>query len=248
MNQERSVGLSKFTWKENMKFVLISWLGAWFIRVWLWTVRVEIIKPPEYHEYVSGHRGKKNAVFGFWHRHIFMMIHPFRKFKNVAVMISRSRDGEYVARAAERLGYLSVRGSSSRGGRSALRELIRFMTEGDPGKFCVTPMDGPRGPARKLKKGLLYVAKASGSVFVPISCSGTRVFTLKKTWDKTMLPLPFSKVVIEFHPPFTIPADLTDEGMAAAAREIEDALNALTDKLDEKCGYVPMEKEGDGAS
>ncbi len=58
-----------------------------------------------------------------------------------------------------------------------------------------------------------------------------------------MLPLPFSKVVIEFHPPIPIPADLTDEGMEATAREIEDTLNALTDRLDEKCGYVPGERE-----
>lgn len=230
--------MSTFTWKENIKFSLVSILGTWIIRVWLSTVRVEILTPTLYDEYVFGNQGKKNAIIGFWHCHILLLIHFFHKMKNVAVMVSQSRDGEYMARVAERLGYIAVRGSSSRGGRNALRKLIRFMKDGKPGKFCATPMDGPCGPARKLKKGLLHVAKASGSVFIPISCSGTRVFTLKKTWDKIMLPMPFSKVVIEFHTPIPISADLTDGEMVALATEMEEKLNALTDKLDWKCGHV----------
>ena len=228
----------KLSWTQRVKFGLVSWFGAWLVRIWFATIRVEMLHQELYETYVEHYRGKENAIAVFWHRNILMLMHFFRKTENVAILVSQSRDGEYIARVLQRLGYQTIRGSSSRGGRSALRGLIRYMQSGKPGTFCGTPVDGPRGPARRMKKGLLLVAKASGVVLAPIACSGTRVFTFKKAWDQTMLPLPFSKVVVDFHTPVAVPPDAGSEEMDAITQQVEDILNQMSDRLDHRCGYV----------
>ena len=107
--------------------------------------------------------------------------------KNACTLISRSKDGDFTARVAELFGYDVIRGSSSKGGHEALMGMVDYMNR-EPAKICGTPMDGPRGPARIMKKGMLVLAKETDSWFIPMACSGTRVITFHKAWNKTIIP------------------------------------------------------------
>ncbi len=230
--------MAKTTWKRKLALVVIPTVAYWVIRIWFGTVRVRILDRDIYEEYFLGTDRTDNVVAGSWHRHAVFFFYFFRRLKNRVIMVSRSKDGEFTARIARRLGYECVRGSSTRGGHDALRAMIDYMNQGGPKRFCGTAVDGPQGPARKLKKGLLVAAKETGAVFLPMACSGTRVFTFSKAWDKTIIPKPFSKMVITFGRPFKIPHDISEEDLEELRRKTEGLLNELTDKVDEICGYT----------
>lgn len=221
---------------------IISWALTAVVRLWFGTVRVELLKRTRFEQYARD-PATGNVVAGVWHRNAIFLFYFFRTLGPRGVMISRSRDGDIVANVAHRFGYTTMRGSSSRGGTRALQQMIAYMKETQEKRVCGTPVDGPRGPARIVKKGMLAVAKEAGVLFVPIACSGTRVLTFNKAWDKTMIPLPFSKMVIDFGEPFHIPPDAADAQMEILRRRAEKTLNDLTDNLDRICGYsLPMHR------
>jgi lysophospholipid acyltransferase (LPLAT)-like uncharacterized protein len=111
------------------------------------------------------------------------------------------------------------------------------MKEPGPSRFCGTAVDGPQGPPRQLKKGLLLAAKKTGAYFIPMACSGTRVISFTKAWDKTIIPLPFSKIVMAFDRPFIIPPDISREDFDTLFERTENVLNELTDTVDKLAGY-----------
>lgn len=222
---------------ERLKISLLSLLASWFVRLWFGTVRVKIINRPIYEEYFLSNNDKGNIVVASWHRHAVFLFYFFRNIKNGVAMVSRSKDGELVARVGKRFGYDSVRGSSSKGGGEALLAMINYMNKGGAPKFCGTAVDGPRGPARILKKGMLVLAKETGSYFIPAACSGTKVITFHKAWDKTIIPYPFSAVVMEFHDPFIIPKDISEEELENLRVRTEKIFNKITDNVDKIAGY-----------
>lgn len=218
----------------EVKSALITLLA----RLWFGTVRVRILNRSIYEDYFrSAHTG--NVVAGSWHRHAIFLFYFFRDLGRRGIMISRSLDGEMTAGIARRFGYTPIRGSSSRGGTAALQEMVRFMAAPGPKRLCGTAVDGPRGPARVLKKGMLALAKESGAWFVPMACSADRVWTFPRAWDRTILPKPFSRVLIDFGQPFRVPADLSGEGLEALRKQTENSLNRLTDRVDRLCGRPP---------
>ena len=222
--------------KNQVTSNFIAWMLTIAVRIWFGTVRVELMNRDRYEsclmDPVTG-----NIVAGAWHRNAIFLFYFFRTVGPRGIMISRSKDGDVVANVAKRFGYATMRGSSSRGGSQALRQMIAYLKETNEKRLCGTPVDGPRGPARIMKKGMLAVAKETGSLFVPIACSGTRVLTFHKAWDKTMIPLPFSKIVIDFGEPFHIPPDADDAEMESIRHRTEQTLNEMTDHLDRICGY-----------
>jgi hypothetical protein len=111
------------------------------------------------------------------------------------------------------------------------------MKTGPHGKICSTPVDGPHGPARKLKKGMLVLAKETGAFFIPMACSGKGIITFSKAWDQTILPLPFSEVFLDFHLPFKILSNLSESELEEWRVKVEDILNQLTDRVDRIAGY-----------
>jgi hypothetical protein len=229
--------IKDLTFMERIKISVISWVALWLVRLWFGTVRVEIINRKVYEEYFINNKHKGNVVIASWHRHAIFLFYFFRNIENGVGMVSRSKDGEIVARVGKRFGYEFVRGSSSKGGGEALLDMIEFMNKGGSPKFCGTAVDGPRGPARILKKGMLVLAKETGSYFIPIASSGTKVITFPKAWDKTIIPYPFSRVVIEFHDPLIIPKDISDEELEILRIKTEKILNDLTDNVDKIAGY-----------
>lgn len=226
----------RFSWKERLKIELTAFFAVNLVRLWFGTVRVEVLNKPVYEKYFKDiHTG--SVVAGSWHRHAVFLFYFFRKLGPRGIMISRSRDGELTAAVARHLGYTPVRGSSSKGGVEALSAMVEYMKDKSEKRLCGTAVDGPRGPARKMKKGMAAVAKESGSWFIPMACSGTRVITFSRAWDKTIIPKPFSRVVIDFGEPVRIPKDASEEEFGRICEEIEDELNRLTDKADRICGY-----------
>ncbi len=205
--------------------------------MWFGTVRVELFNRERFEKFALD-PASGNIVAGAWHRNAVFLFYFFRTLGPRGVMISRSKDGDIVAHVARRFGYTTMRGSSSKGGARALQEMIAYMKETHEKRLCGTPVDGPRGPARIVKKGMLAVAKEAGVLFVPIACSGTRVLTFHKAWDKSMIPLPFGKMIIDFGEPFRIAVDADDADMEIMRLRAEQSLNDMTDNLDRICGYT----------
>jgi lysophospholipid acyltransferase (LPLAT)-like uncharacterized protein len=225
----------------------ISWGITVLVRLWFSTVRVEVLNRERF-ERITQDPTTGNFVGGVWHRNAIFLFFFFRTLGPRGLMISRSKDGEVIARIARRFGYTTMRGSSSKGGSSALKQMIQYMKATHEKRLCGTPLDGPRGPARIMKKGMLVLAKATGAKFCPIACSGTRVLTFHKAWDKTMIPLPFSKMVIDFGETFTIAPNADDAELENLRRRIEHVLNEMTDNLDRICGYAQPGERGKSAT
>lgn len=137
-----------------------------------------------------------------WHKDLLFALDFFRRRKKIVVMVSRSKDGELVARALERMGYKTVRGSSSAGGREALTELTDLLRQGWGSAIIA---DGPRGPARVSKIGPVLAARNSG---VPMLLWGVHAkpAIILKNWDQTMIPKPFATVYLSYGGPIYVPA------------------------------------------
>ncbi len=226
-----------YSLKQRAKAATISFLASWLARLWFATVRVSIVNRDVYDRHFRQTGGPHHVVGASWHRHAICLFCFFRNLGNGLIMISPSLDGEIAARAAARFGYTTVRGSSSRGGSQALQRMIAVMNAGPKKFICGTAVDGPQGPARRLKKGMVVVAKQTGAPFVPVACSGDRLITFPKAWDRTIIPQPFSRMTVAFGEPVAIPPDLPDHAFEALCGKLEDELNRLTDQVDRICGY-----------
>jgi lysophospholipid acyltransferase (LPLAT)-like uncharacterized protein len=151
------------------------------------------------------------------------------------MMISQSKDGEILAQYASGFGVVPVRGSSGKGGRDALEQMRLYLQGG--GKACATVLDGPRGPAYVAKKGMIYLAKLTGAPLIPSIWSANRTITLRNSWDKTVLPLPWSRVYVAFGEPILIPTDSSSKDLERYRRLVEERLNTMMAEVDRRCGY-----------
>ena len=131
------------------------------------------------------------AVYAFWHRCLLACAWRFRN-RGVAILISRSFDGELIARTVERLGFIAVRGSSSRDAMSGLRNLHRAYLAGH---YCAITADGPRGPAMVAKPGVTQLAQLAGATVSAFYVHPERAWQLR-SWDRFLIPKPFSRVTV----------------------------------------------------
>jgi len=165
--------------------------------------------------------GGAPILYAFWHAQMlsFLALH---RDEQVAVVISEHRDGEIIARAAERFGCTTIRGSSSRGAVSALRAMERGLAEGR--EVVVTP-DGPRGPAEHFAQGALVAAHRADVPVVLAAAATNREWRLT-TWDRFSIPKPFATIVVAYSPPFRVTA-LTARDAAREAAVFQDRLVSL---------------------
>lgn len=178
-------------------------------------------------------RADSSALLGAtWHRNILIGAAVYRDL-GYTVPISRSRDGDLIAAVVVRLGWAPPpRGSSSRGAAAVLRETIRRIHEG---ATVAVLCDGPRGPARKAKLGAVSAAGATGCPVTPLVCSARPCFRFP-SWDGTLLPWPFARVVVRWGDPISVPGEFADGEHERANQRLEGCLNELTDELDERLG------------
>jgi lysophospholipid acyltransferase (LPLAT)-like uncharacterized protein len=169
------------------------------------------------------------VVFAFWHGQLLALEFVHRG-EGIQVLSSWHRDGEISARLMTSLGYGVVRGSSTRGSARGLMLMLRRAKEGHD--LAVTP-DGPRGPARTVKRGTFYLSEKSGSLIVPVGVGTSRAFRLG-SWDSFMIPHPFARVGIVYGRPFAPDPGVSFEEKARHLAERLDALSLAAEDL--ACG------------
>ncbi|MHC4822045.1 MAG: lysophospholipid acyltransferase family protein [Planctomycetota bacterium] len=187
-----------------------------------WRVRLE----PE--DFAKRVRGGEPAVFTIWHNGMLVPTYLLRGGRH-AVMISRHSDGEVIARIVERLGFTTVRGSSTRGGATALQGAVQVLKDGVGAAF--TP-DGPRGPARKAQPGAVFAASRSGVPITPVGIGVRSAWTMK-SWDRFRIPKPFTVVSLVEGDPIEVPPDIEGEEMERYQRILEEAIDAADARAQE---------------
>jgi len=212
-----SAGSRLFLW-------LVEHLGPLLISVWFATIRLRWAAEPCPG---SAPRPRKSVIFVFWHQRLLCFVYSHRG-QGGYVLVSRSRDGEIIARLLAGLGFAPVRGSSRRGGMEAMRALLE--RAGDGRDIGITP-DGPQGPGKVFKGGAVYLASRSGLPVVPLAVSYRRFFALPN-WDAFQLPWPFTQAVVRAGVPIQVPPELDAAGLEAWRARLEAELSGLTEDTD----------------
>ncbi|MFU8768810.1 MAG: lysophospholipid acyltransferase family protein [Desulfotignum sp.] len=167
-------------------------------------------------------------IYASWHQRFFPGILFFSSRKPIAIIISKSLDGEMIARVVRSLGWHPVRGSSSRGGRQAMAEIREL---GKTGCKLGHVVDGPRGPFGVVKPGLIRIAQFTGQPIVPAITSAQKKWTFN-SWDRFMVPKPFSRVIIRFADPIHIPSQMSPLQFEQQRRAVEKHLAGLYAETD----------------
>jgi len=209
---------------ETLQILGAEFLGTAFLQALGLTLRFRVSHGEHYQ---ALRQAGQPLIFVTWHARLLPLTYLHRQ-QGVVALVSEHRDGEYIARVMRRIGFGTARGSSSRGGSRALRELVHAARAGHD--LAITP-DGPRGPARKLKVGALTVARLTGSPLVPVSAGGARVWRAS-SWDRFMVPKPFAAIQVKYGPPVKVARSASPEELEDQRVRLEAALNRLTDEVD----------------
>lgn len=183
-------------------------------------------------------------ILAFWHGRLLMMPYCWRRGAPLKTLISHHADGRLIAETIRRFGLDSIAGSTSRGGGTAFRALMRELREGRCAGF--TP-DGPRGPRMRASLGTVQAAKLSGAPIIPCTYAVSRRIVLN-SWDRFVLALPFSRGVIMWGAPIMVPRDADDAALERARQRLEDEMIALCRRADATCGVSPIEPAALGAT
>jgi len=164
-------------------------------------------------------------IWAFWHNRILLMPYLYERFcprRRMLMLVSRSRDGEFITRIMNRFGIDGARGSSSRGGSDALRELLRELERPQARDIGITP-DGPRGPRAKVQDGVLALAASSGRSIYPVTTQASRFWELP-SWDRFQIPYPGAICRVVIGPEVAAPKNLEPSELDRVRRELERAL------------------------
>lgn len=201
-------------------------LVAWLLRALGATWRIEIVGDHPLRP------GASPVIGGLWHEGLLVAAYLYRD-RDIVVMVSRSRDGDWIDAVLARLGYArSARGSSSRGGPGALRAQIARVQEGRSGALLC---DGPRGPARVAKPGGVMLAQRAGRPLLAAAL-GARPCWRFGSWDRSILPLPFARIVCAFGEPFDVPPEGGRDAVEDATRRLQLDLERLDALVAERLG------------
>ena len=180
------------------------------------------------------HANGGNFIAAFWHSRLLMMVFLYRGPK-MHVLVSAHRDGDILAGVLSNLGLGTVRGSSRRGGATALAEMARLL---ESGRDLGNAADGPKGPVRIAKPGTAWLALQTGRPVLPVAFSASRAFRLR-TWDRFLVPRPFSRGVWVIGDPIR-PRE--GEEIESLRRRIEAAIDEVTDRADDLAGLRDGER------
>lgn len=173
------------------------------------------------------HEEGRQVVAAFWHGRLLMMPLAYPKIP-WAIMVSRHPDGEYITRVAERFGIRVIRGSTRRGGRSAFFGMVRAYRQGC--HLAITP-DGPTGPKEEVKRGTIDLARLTGAPIVPAAFGASRGKFLR-SWDRFLIPYPFSRMVFVCGEPIWLRSDASPEDLEKARVLLEERLRQVTAAAD----------------
>lgn len=209
-----------------MKQSIAACAGAALLRALFATLRIRVHDPSGFRANPPG----RPVIFAFWHNRILAITAAFlchypRGRRGVLVLTSASKDGMWLGALADRLGMGSVRGSSSRRGAAAMRELMEKVEQGHD--IAITP-DGPRGPRYELGPGMIYLAQKAAIPIIPVHARFGNCWRLR-TWDGFCIPKPFSAVDVTIDAPEDVPADLSGKEFGDERLRIESLLRAPAD-------------------
>ncbi len=198
--------------------------GYRLLQLWARTLRFTIDDRAQ----LIGQRPDRRYIGALWHNRLLLFPFVLRRYlpqRRGAALISTSRDGEILAGLVERFGFEVVRGSSSRKGASAIRQLAEVIARGQD--VVITP-DGPRGPAYELGQGIVYLAQQSGAQVVPVNLEFSSCWRIK-SWDRFILPKPFSEVQVILGPPHRVASTATDEEFERERVRLQEAMLTLVE-------------------
>ena len=219
--------------------VTASFVAAAYFRFVYWTSRWERVNLETPAAFI---REGRPFIAPFWHGRLAMMPFAWPGGGDLHILISRHRDGALITETMKRFGMKAIRGSSEReagerdkGGREALQAMLRKLKAG--AQIGFTP-DGPRGPRMRASDGLAALARLSGAAVIPVACAVRRRRILG-SWDRMILPLPFTRGVLMWGEPIAVPPGARGEELEKARLTIENAITALTREADIRCGADP---------
>lgn len=194
------------------------------------TCRIKVVQGGEVFREIV--RQKKSVVFSFWHNRIFFLSYFLYRYCHqkglpLSVLISQSGDGDLIAGVVHGMKGRTVRGSTSKGGFSAIKGLLRSVKDN---YAVVTTPDGPRGPKYKFQSGTLYIASMGKIPIVPISCSFEKAWVFR-SWDNFMVPKPFSKVHVSIGESIHLDSDLTESKISGYQKKMETTMINLSSEF-----------------
>jgi len=170
-------------------------------------------------------------ILTFWHEHLFVMtrylVHLGREGVRVTYLISPSQDGEFAVRMLAVVGGRAVRGSATRSGVQAMHRLYRAVAR-DRASPVLIP-DGPQGPRGRCKPGAVMLGSLSGAWILPLACAAGRGWRLR-TWDRLLLPMPFTRVVVAVGEPYTLASGLESDAIERERTALESRLQELGER------------------
>jgi lysophospholipid acyltransferase (LPLAT)-like uncharacterized protein len=204
---------------------IAAFLGAGLIRLIGMTWRIRVV---DEHYLDAARRLSPSVIYAVWHGRMLALSYSHRNRK-IHVLASEHRDGELMGQTIRFLGFGHVRGSSTRGGARAVRELVGKLRSGfDLGML----VDGPKGPRHVFKSGPLEIARLSGCAIIPLAVGSRRHWSLS-SWDAFHIPKPFTNVLIRYGPPIAVEASAPAEVVEAKRLEAERILRTVTEDTDE---------------
>jgi lysophospholipid acyltransferase (LPLAT)-like uncharacterized protein len=215
---EPESGPRRFTLRQRIVLSLIIWAGYWVIRLIGPTLRVCISREEGAQQTVD----QRPLIVSLWHACLIPATYVCRDI-GVRVMSSYSYDGEYMGRIIRRFGFVAVKGSSSRNAVRALLGLRRALEQGWTVAFT---LDGPRGPRYQVKPGPVALARSAGVPLSTFHMAVERAWVLN-TWDRLMIPKPFSRVLMRFGKMIPVPGCATDEDLERYQAELQASLDRV---------------------
>jgi len=210
--------LRRFSLRQRIALRIISGVGYWFIRLIGPTLRVAV----SFEEGAQETLEQRPLIASFWHSCMIPSAYIFRDM-GIRVMSSISYDGECMARVICKFGFVAVRGSSSRNAVRALLGLRRALEDGWTVAFT---LDGPRGPRHKVKPGPVALARASGLALTTFHAAVDKAWALN-SWDRLLIPLPFSRVLVRVGKLISVPVDASDEDLERYTAELQTTLDRV---------------------
>ena len=214
----------------RVSVVVVPRLYVALSRVWFATCRVRI----EGKEHLQAGLAGGTIIAAFWHYSMLYIFYNLRAL-SAAIMVSASKDGEYIARVAGLLGHVPVRGSSNQKGVSGLKKMLREVRNGNNAGIVV---DGSQGPARKAQAGAILVASRTGSAIVPMAWAASRYIAFH-SWDRTAVPLPFCRMNFQYGEPLLVPKGIKGDEIEKYRKQLEDRLNLLYETAWQRVGRRP---------
>jgi lysophospholipid acyltransferase (LPLAT)-like uncharacterized protein len=215
---EVAPGPRTFTLRQRIVLRIIITVGYFFIRIIGPTLRVCVSREEGAQQSIS----ERPLIGSFWHACIIPATFMCRNL-GVRVMSSNSYDGEYMGRIIRKFGFVAVKGSSSRNAVRALLGLRRALQQGWSVAFT---LDGPRGPRYKVKPGPVALARSSGVPLTMFHMAVDKAWVLH-SWDRMMIPRPFSRVLMRFGKLIVVPTDASDADLDGYQQQLQDALDRV---------------------